>query len=310
MGGPFIPGVRALESPVAASVVTVGTFDGVHLGHQTLVQRAVERARALGAPAVVYTFHPHPAKILAPERAPPVLQSIPERARLLRSYGADLVVVEPFDKAFSSVSADEWVTDWLGLLRPKHVVIGFNFSYGRGRGGGPEHMVRMGERLGFTVDVVGAVEERGTVVSSTLLRALIEAGDVSAAARLLGRPFALSGRVVPGDGRGRTIGVPTANLEPEAEIQPALGVYATMLALEDGSRHRAVTNIGVAPTFGGTPKPRVETHVLGFDRDLYGQAIRVELIERLREERRFPSKDALIAQIQADIQAASELLRG
>jgi riboflavin kinase/FMN adenylyltransferase len=304
----YVEGAQAL-SPLAASVVTVGTFDGVHIGHQALVGRAVARAKALGVPAAVYTFHPHPAKILAPARAPAVLQSIEERARLLRSYGADLVVVEPFDASFAAIGADEWVEQYLvARFNPRAVVIGFNFSYGRARSGGPEHMTTMGARHGFAVDVVGAVRQGAEVVSSTVLRGQLERGEVEAAAGLLGRPFALTGLVIKGEERGRTIGVPTANIASEAEIVPRFGVYVSRTELEDGRRFGSVTNIGRSPTFGATAAPRVETHLFDFSGDLYGQRLRVELIARLRDEQRFGSVPELVAQIRDDIGRAKERL--
>ncbi len=305
---PYVEGAQAL-APLAASVVTVGTFDGVHVGHQELVARAVARARALGVPAAVYTFHPHPAKILAPARAPAVLQSIEERARLLRSYGADLVVVEPFDTRFAAIGADEWVEQYLvARLHPLAVVIGFNFSYGRARSGSPDHMIAMGARYGFAVDVVGAVRQGTEVVSSTVLRGQLERGEVEAAAQLLGRPFALTGPVIKGHERGRTIGVPTANMASEAEIVPRAGVYVSRTELEDGRLFGSVTNIGLSPTFGPTAAPRVETHLFDFSGDLYGQRLRVELIARLRDEQRFGSVSELVAQIHADIGQAKERL--
>lgn len=299
-----IPGARALTAPLPGSVVTAGTFDGVHLGHCALVERAVERARALGLPAVAYTFDPHPAKVIAAARAPAVLISIEERVRLLGERGIELVVVEPFDPPFSLISADEWIEQYLvRQLAPRHVVVGFNFFYGHRRGGSPAHLVEAGRRLGFTVDVMGPVELEGAVVSSSRVRELIERGEVERAAVLLGRPFALTGRVETGDRRGRTIGFPTANLAPDAEVLPAPGVYAGIATLEDGGRFRAVINIGARPTFEGSGV-RVEAHLLGFDGDLYGRPLRLELAHRLREERRFDGVDALVAQIRRDIDEA------
>lgn len=295
-----VSGVRALEAPLSASVVTVGTFDGVHLGHQRLVAAAVARARAQQVPAVAYTFHPHPARLFAPARAPRLLTSVEERARALHALGIALVVVEPFDAEFAALSADAWVDERLfARLRPRAVVVGFNFSYGRARGGDPAHLARRGAELGFEVETVAPFMLDGDVVSSTRVRAALAEGAVDRAARLLGRPFALTGRVVGGDRRGRTIGFPTANLAIDGEALPAHGVYATIAVLDDGRRVPAVTNVGVRPTFDGDA-PRVETHLFDFDGDLYGRALRVELHAHLRAERRFTELDALVAQIRAD----------
>jgi riboflavin kinase/FMN adenylyltransferase len=296
----IVRGAFALPAPLSGAVVTVGTFDGVHRGHQTLVARAVARARPHGAAVVVYTFDPHPARVLAPAKAPPVLLSIEERARVLSALGADVVMVEPFDRAFSEISADEWVERWLvGQLAPRAVVIGFNFTYGRGRGGDAQHMTRMGQRFGFEVEVVGAVGAEGDVVSSTRLRGLVSAGEVEAVRRLCDRPFALTGVVEKGDQRGRTLGFPTANIAPEGEILPKSGVYAGHVELPDGRRFSAVCNIGHRPTFSGA-SVRVEAHLFDFDGDLYGQRLRLELIARLRDERRFDGLAALTAQIRDD----------
>jgi riboflavin kinase/FMN adenylyltransferase len=304
----LVRGALALDAPRGGAVVTVGTFDGVHLGHQALLGRAVARARGLGVPAVVYTFDPHPARVLVPAKAPPVLLSIEERARVLLEGGADLVVVEPFDRTFSEVSADDWVERWLvAHLAPRAVVIGFNFTYGRARGGDPAHMERMGQRFGFEVEVVGAVAAEGDVVSSTRVRALVSAGEVEHVARLLGRPFALTGVIEHGDQRGRTLGFPTANLAPEGEILPKHGVYAAMAVLPDGRRVPAVCNIGQRPTFAGRDV-RVEAHLLDFEGDLYGQRLRLDVVARLRDEQRFAGLPALIAQIRADAEQARVVL--
>ena len=291
-----------------ASVVTLGTFDGVHRGHQRLAAQAIARAKQLGVPSVAYTFHPHPAKVLAPQAAPRLLLSTDERVRLLCDLGIDIVVVEPFDTRFASIVADDWVQRYLvEALRPKHVVVGFNFSYGRGRGGSPEHLRRAGEAYGFSVEVIEAVQHEGEVVSSTRIRAFLEVGDVERAARLLGRPFALNGTVIEGDKRGRTIGFPTANLAPAEEMIPASGVYAPRVALGDGRWFDSVTNVGTRPTFDGKRR-LIETHVFDFAGDLYGQTLRVEMVARLRDEQKFDGIDALIAQIEADAVRARERL--
>lgn len=304
-----VPGVFALDAPLSGSVVTLGTFDGVHVGHQELVRRAHVRAEARGLPCVAYTFDPHPAKILAPKLAPPVVVPVSVRAALLAELGAALVVVEPFTAQFAQVEADDWVRRFLfERLRPEHVVVGFNFGYGRGRAGNPAHLQRMGEALGFSVDVVDPVTVAGETVSSSRVRRAIERGEVELARGLLGRPYAVLGRVVHGDHRGRQLGFPTANLELEGELVPAHGVYASVVGLEDGRRLPAVTNIGTRPTFGAGVA--IETHVLDFDQDLYGARIAVSLVARIREERRFGGLTELVAQIGRDVEEARRLLAG
>jgi riboflavin kinase/FMN adenylyltransferase len=299
----------ALPGPLAASAVTLGTFDGVHRGHRELVERAKARARASAVPLVAYTFDPPPAKVLAPSAAPALLVSTAERIRLLGELGVELIVVEPFDRSFAAIDADTWLERYLvERLHPRHVVVGFNFTYGRDRGGGPAHLLRFGDKHGFTVEVVEPVEVEGLVVSSTRVRKLLEEGQVELASELLGHAFALTGVVVEGDRRGRTIGVPTANLSADNELVPASGVYLGRVQLEDGRRFDAVTNIGLRPTFSGATERRIEAHLLDFAGDLYGRRIRVELLGYLRPERRFDGVAALVAQIQADISEARRRL--
>jgi riboflavin kinase/FMN adenylyltransferase len=301
----LVHGALSIELP--ASVVTLGAFDGVHRGHQALIAEAVSAAKRHGLPAIAYTFDPHPAKVLAPKVAPRTLTSVRERVRLLRSYGIDTVVVEPFDAAFASLTADDWVERYLvARLHPKHVVVGFNFSYGKARGGNPEHLMRSGERHGFSVEVIDPVVIEGMVVSSTRVREFLLEGNVDGAAILLGRPFAITGTVVKGDQRGRTIGFPTANVEPDHELLPEHGVYASRVDI-GSSVVDAVTNVGKRPTFGGK-QVTVETFLLDWSGDLYGKDLRVELIARLREERRFDGIEPLKAQLARDVENARTVL--
>jgi riboflavin kinase/FMN adenylyltransferase len=298
----------AMSISLPGSVVTLGAFDGVHRGHQALIARTVSRARSANLPAVAYTFDPHPAKILAPRVAPRTLTSVRERVRLLRSYGIDLVVVEPFDGAFAALTADDWVERWLvGRLHPRHVVVGFNFSYGKARGGSPEHLVESGKKHGFSVEVIEPVVIETIVVSSTRVREFLLEGNVEGAALLLGRPFAITGTVVRGDQRGRTIGFPTANVEPDHELLPEHGVYASRVDIGDAVVD-GVTNVGKRPTFGGK-QVTVESYLLDWSGDLYGKPVRVELIARLREERRFDGIDALQAQLARDVESARKVLK-
>lgn len=298
----------ALAFEFEGSVVTLGAFDGVHRGHQALIARAIAAAKAKQLPSIAYTFDPHPAKVLAPKVAPRTLTSVRERVRLLRHYGIDTVIVEPFDTAFASLSADEWVERYLvAHLHPAHVVVGFNFSYGKARGGNPEHLIAAGKKHGFTVEVIEPVVIEGMVVSSTRVREFLLEGNVEGAAILLGRPFAITGTVIKGDQRGRTIGFPTANVEPDHELLPEHGVYASRVDIGSGDAIDAVTNVGKRPTFGGKTVT-VETFLLDWSGDLYGRALRVELIARLREERRFEGIDALKAQLAKDVENARRLL--
>lgn len=304
-----------MEEVLQSSVVTLGTFDGVHLGHQELIRRTVTAARKAHVPAVAYTFDPHPAKILAPSFAPRTLTSLPERIRVMKSLGIDRVLVEHFDQKFADVDADDWVESYLvKQLHPIHVVVGFNFSYGKGRGGDPSHLETNGMEFGFSVEVVEPVSVSTLVCSSTRVREFLLEGNVEGARMLLDRPFALTGTVVRGQERGKTIGVPTANLAPESELIPAQGVYATRVVIDPSDDphaveqlHPAVTNIGLRPTFDGSGVT-IESHLIDWTGDLYNKRIRVELVARVRDERRFSGVEQLVAQIKNDVVEARRLL--
>jgi riboflavin kinase / FMN adenylyltransferase len=294
--------------PLRRVVLTLGNFDGVHLGHQAIVRRAVDEARAVGGQVVTLTFHPHPVAVLAPDKTPPLLQSLHDRLALLRDLGADVVVIQRFTPAFAALDPEAFVRDYLGAhLELLHVVVGHNVSFGRARAGTVETLRTLGARHGFAVDAVGPVTVGEAQVSSTALRRLVAAGDVHRARALLGRPFTLSGRVVLGEQRGRTLGFPTANLHQRPGVLlPADGVYAVRAKL-DGWARPGVLNVGVRPTFGMLRRT-VEVHVLDFDGDLYGRWLSLELVERLRGEQRFPGPDALREAIAEDVTRAREVL--
>ncbi len=297
-----------LPRPLPRVVLTLGNFDGVHVGHQEIVGRAVREARNVGGQAIALTFEPHPIAVLAPERAPPILQSLHDRLALLRDLGLGVTVLERFTRRFAALSPDAFVEDFLlRHLELLHVVVGYNVTFGRNRAGSVETLRELGARRGFAVDVVGPVSVEGEDVSSTRLRTLLLAGDVARARRLLGRPHALRGRVVAGDRRGRTLGFPTANLHLRSHlVLPADGVYAVR-ANVDGRRRDGVLNIGVRPTFAGRRRT-VEVHLLDFTGDVYGAWLVVELVERLRGEVAFAGPDALRAAIAADVARARDVL--
>jgi riboflavin kinase/FMN adenylyltransferase len=256
----------------------------------------------------VLTFHPHPVAVLAPERSPPLLQSLRDRLALLRDLGADVTVVQRFTPRFAALDPEAFVRDFLGThLELLHVVVGYNVSFGRGRAGSVETLRALGPRLGFAVDAVGPVTVGEEQVSSTALRRMIAAGDVRSAQALLGRRFTLRGRVVRGEQRGRILGFPTANLHRRRDLLlPADGVYAVCARL-DGRTYPAVLNIGVRPTFG-TLQRTVEAHLLDFDQSLYGRWLVLELVDRLRGEQRFAGPEALRQAIAADVTRAREVL--
>ena len=287
--------------------VTVGNFDGVHRGHQALVAAVVQAARGAGGTAVALTFDPHPSRILSPDRAPASLMTLDQKAEVLGSLGIDRVAAFPFTLQAAGEPPEEFARGVLKqALGAEAVVVGTNFRFGRGRSGDLGMLRGLGEALGFRVDGVAPVLHEGAPISSTRIREALSRGAVAAAGELLGRPYFIDGVVGRGDGRGRTLGIPTANLEPVNEILPARGVYVGRMTVGEAV-WEAVVNIGRRPTFGGV-RTTAEAHLLGFDGDLYGRGVRLAFVERLREERAFPGPEALVAQIREDIAQARRLL--
>lgn len=289
--------------------VTIGSFDGVHRGHQVIINHMVHGAHAAGQLAVVVTFFPHPVVVLKGVQGPIYLTSDEERTRLLADLGVDIVVTLTFDQALASQTAEQFMQNLCDHLQITRLIVGYDFALGRGRQGDIPTLRTLGEELGYEVEVIAPSEIKGLVISSTRIRQLISQGQVSEATQLLGRWYRLSGKVVHGDGRGRTIGIPTANLSiwPERVI-PALGVYATMASIH-GHSIPAVTNIGLRPTFEANAAiPRVEAFLIDYDEDLYGMELQLDFIKFLRPEQRFSSANALIDQIHQDILNAREVL--
>ncbi|PZQ61805.1 MAG: bifunctional riboflavin kinase/FMN adenylyltransferase [Sphingomonas taxi] len=305
-----LDGGSAVPADLAGGIVALGNFDGFHLGHQAVVARAVERARAEGRPALVATFDPHPVRHFRPDAPPFRLTTLDQRARLFAAAGADATVVFHFDAALAALTADAFVAERLVAgLRVGGVVTGEDFTFGYRKGGDIATLRRAGAAAGFSVDTVGAVMLDGEPVSSTRIRGALRGGDPRGAARLLTRPFAIEGVVQHGDKLGRTIGYPTANLDMGPYLRPAYGIYAVRGRLPDGRVLAGAANLGVRPTFD-PPKELLEPHFFDFDGDLYGQVISVELIEWLRAEAKFDGLDALVAQMDADCRTARELLAG
>src|SRR5882724_6696778 len=290
-----------------ASALAIGNFDGIHLGHQAILRATVERARALKAVSTVLTFDPSPRKVLRPESAPLRLSTIAQRMEWFKALGIEAAVIMPFTLELSRLSPDEFVEQFLVRdLHVKTVLVGENFHFGHKQAGNVKLLKDLGSRNGFTVVVIPPVQYHGEIVSSTIIRREIVEGDVSHAGRLLGRPFALTGEVVPGTGTGRKFTFPTLNLAAEQELLPARGVYITRAVFEgETCSHRSVTNIGVRPTFNGSSLS-VETHLLNFQPETTPKRIEVRFWERLREEKKFGGPEELRAQIAHDISAANQ----
>ena len=291
------------------TVVTLGVFDGLHLGHQRIVRTVVERARAVGAVPTVVTFDPHPRAVLHPESAPPLLQTFDQKIEALGVLGVEQAIVVRFTPEFARVRAEDFLRDAVrDRLQAREVYLGRGFAFGHEREGNIELLRRVSERLGFRADEVEEVRLRGRRISSSLVRELLSAGRVNLARRMLGRPYGVEGRVVRGAERGRTLGFPTANLRPKNRVIPRGGVYVTATLVESRWR-RSVTNVGTRPTFERDAEPSVETYVLDWEGDLYGATLDLELVARLREERRFDSVEALVEQMRADEADARARLR-
>lgn len=288
--------------------VAIGVFDGLHAGHRHVLRDMADRAGAADLETCVVTFDPHPLAVVAPEHAPLMLTTVEQRIELLEELGVDLVAVVPFDDEVRSWSPASFVTDLIvGGVGAALVVVGEDFRFGRDRTGHVGLLREMGAALGFETDIVSLVGD-DSPLSSTRIRELIAAGEVAAAATLLERHHEVIGVVVAGDGRGRTIGVPTANVAVPGDVAlPARGVYAVHAATAPGEWVAGVANIGVRPTFGGDAEV-LEVHVLDREPNLYGERLRVRFVDRIRDERRFPDADALVAQIGADIDTARRLL--
>ncbi|MBZ5528217.1 MAG: bifunctional riboflavin kinase/FAD synthetase [Acidobacteriia bacterium] len=282
------------------SILAIGNFDGIHLGHQAILRGVVARARETGDVATVLTFEPPPLKILRPEAAPPRLSTNAQRLVWFDAAGMEAAVVLPFTMELSKVTPESFAEDILAQgLRVRAVLVGENFRFGHKQAGDVKLLREMGARLGFEVIIVPPVSFRGEIVSSTVIRREIAAGNVSHAARLLGRPFVLTGPVVSGTGTGRKFTFPTLNLAPEQELLPAAGVYITQMKLGSAS-YDAVTNIGTRPTFNGTGLS-VETHLLGVAEEIHPERMKIRFWKRLRAEKKFAGPGELKEQIARDI---------
>jgi len=284
-------------------IVTVGNFDGVHLGHQNLMRDLTTHAARIGGTPVVVTFHPHPLQVLAPNNAPLQIQKLDQKLATIESLGIPLVVVIPFNMELAQTSARDFAVGLWERLRFKEIYVGPNFAFGYRRQGSINLLKEIGEEKGFMAGKIHQVQFRGNRVSSTAIRQGLISGQVGLARRLLARPYALSGIIVHGTGTGTKLQIPTANLQTCNELIPRRGVYVTLFSV-DGRRYRGVTNIGFRPTVAETASLSIEAHLLDFDQDVYGKEATLEFLMRLRDERRFSGRAELMKQIQKDKETA------
>jgi riboflavin kinase/FMN adenylyltransferase len=296
---------RSFRNPI----LTIGNFDGVHLGHQSIFQRVREKAEEIGGESVVYTFDPHPVEVLAPERKPLLITPLDEKLRLIEEQGIDVTICAPFTEKFASQPPEDFVKNVLvDQIKIRHIFVGQNFRFGQNRRGNIALLIDLGAKWGFHAEMIESVRLEGTVVSSTRIREFVLIGEMEEAKKLLGRPYSLSGEVIHGHGRGsRKLGFPTANLKPTGRLFPKSGIYAVW-AIHKGRRYDGVANLGWNPTFQDQ-KFSIEIHILNFDRDIYGENLRVEFVRRLRDEVTFRGPEELIAQIKKDIAQAEKIFR-
>ncbi|MBA4422640.1 MAG: riboflavin biosynthesis protein RibF [Syntrophus sp. (in: bacteria)] len=304
-----IRGSENIPADLRGAVVTIGNFDGVHLGHQSVFRRLVAEAHEEERPAVVISFEPHPKMVLHPERRPFYLITSPEeKIRHISNLGIDAFILIPFSQDYARTTAEEFIHDVLWeRLRIRKIIIGHDYTFGRGKEGNEAFLTASGSRLGFEVEVLSAFKIGDTTISSTRIRRAILAGEVRYAASLLGRPYNLAGEVIFGRHRGVSLGFPTANIRPNKELVPPSGVYAVEVILE-GNRHKGVLNIGFNPTFADQ-KLSIEAHIFDFNENIYGKILDVLFVERLRGEIRFAGPGELIAQIGRDIARVREILQ-
>ena len=296
---------RSFRNPV----LTIGNFDGVHVGHQRIFQLVKEKAKEIGGESIVYTFEPHPVEVLAPERRPLWITTLDEKLRLIEEQGIDAIILANFTLKFASQIPEEFVRNILyDQIKVRQVFVGHDFTFGKDRRGNIALLKELGQKLGFTAEVVEAVRVGGTVVSSTRIREFVQKGEMQEAAKLLGRNYLLTGKVIHGHGRGsKKLGFPTANLKTTGVLFPKPGIYAVW-AIYEGKRYEGVANLGWNPTFHDQ-KFSFEAHILHFNQEIYGEPLRVEFVERLRDEVTFRGPEELIAQIKKDISRAKNILK-
>jgi riboflavin kinase/FMN adenylyltransferase len=299
--------LKECEESLPYPVVTLGNFDGIHRGHQEIFRMLRQEAEANHGTALVITFFPHPLKVLHPARAPRLITNIQDRVELMECCGIDHVLCLPFNEEFAGWDAERFVREILvRKLGIKRVLVGEDFRFGKNREGGLNFLRKHGEPFGYTVRKIEPVQVDGMEISSTRIRQSIQEGLIRESNAMLGRPYNISGTVVEGDKRGRTLGYPTANLATEAELIPPNGVYAVRVVLGE-ERLPGVASLGIKPTFAGQ-QYSIEAHIFDFDREIYGKSLRMEFVERIREEKSFPDPHALVEQINRDAQQARKIL--
>ncbi len=305
----IIVGIENIREKLQNPALTIGNFDGVHLGHKTLFKKVREWAGRLDGQSAVMTFAPHPLEVLQPRNGPAFITLHERKMELIAACGIDVAIVVPFTMEFAQISATDFVEDILvDRIGIRAIIVGYDYRFGKNREGDLAFLERMGERHDFQLEVVSGIHMEGVVVSSTMIRQLIQDGRLQDANRLLGRPYEISGEVVRGRERGgRLLGFPTANIRTASQASPKTGIYAVEVEM-DGTEYLGAANLGYNPTFGGDTELSLEVHILDFNDNIYGKPIAVRFIERLRDEKRFSGPGELAIQIRKDVEKAREIL--
>ncbi len=301
-------GLNDIQESLPNPVITIGNFDGVHLGHQKIFQDLKNEAKKIHGTDIIITFFPHPLKVLFPDKAPHLITTLDERLRLIRACGNEVIVCIPFTRAFSNLSAERFVQEILvEKFGVQEVLVGQDARFGKDREGDIDFLRKSAKRFHFSVREIEPVQVRGMETSSTKIRRCVETGELRQSAAMLGRLYGITGTVCEGDKRGKSLGFPTANLSTDAELLPPNGVYAVWSTVGD-TVMPGVANLGVKPTFSGK-QFSIEVHLFDFDENIYGESIRMDFVERIREERTFPNAQALIDEMNKDSQKAKEILQ-
>jgi len=301
----IIRGLPEKDKEYKNPILALGNFDGVHLGHQEILKRVVQRAKNIDGTSIVITFEPHLLQILCPEKCPPLINSFREKAEILESLGIDILICILFDKKFSNLKPIEFVKKIvIDKIGARELFIGYDFAFGKGREGDTRLLTESGEEMGFKVTVVEPIKIENKTISSTLIRNLIKEGNVKEASLYLGRPYSIRGKVVKGEGRGRNLGFPTANIQPHKELIPKEGVYIGRVFLKKEG-YKSLINVGTKPTFG-EHELNVEAYIFDFDKNIYGEFLKISFLERIRDEIRFKTSELLIVQMQEDLKLAEK----
>ncbi len=303
----IIVDIETIRRKFRNPVLTLGNFDGVHLGHQKIFNAVKEEARKIDGEAIVFTFDPHPLQVLAPQKCPPFITPFKKKLMLMEMLGIDVIIVAIFDLGIANITPEAFVMQILvDKIGPKKILVGYNYYFGKDRKGNVEMLIQLGKKFGFEVKVIGALKVNDTPVSSSKIRKLIQDGQMGQAAQLLGRNYRLMGKVIWGSGKGKDLGFPTANLEILNGLYPKTGVYAVEVII--GNRtYPGVADVGYNPTFGKNPLS-VEVHILDFTRDIYGEEIQLVFYKRMRDEKAFVNSDSLVRQMKKDVDVARKIL--